>query len=186
MSQSSPTLIEETRAAAQGAWRLLIGRRDAPGYFYVGLPGLVSSFIALVLSMAIALGISALTRSGSGPLSSFDLLIGNAILYGALTGAAWITLRFTGKADRFVPYLVVDNWINALLSALLAVLGLVGVSGDVVLFAAVVAGLAAKINNARLVVGMGIGQIVLLFVGQIIGALIGLVILGAMVGPALT
>lgn len=185
MSQSNPTLIEETRAAAQGAWRLLIGRRDAPGYFYLGLTGLVSSFIALVVAMAIALAASALGRTAAGPLSSFDLLMGNAVLYATLCGAAWITLRLTGKGDRFVPYLVVDNWINALLSTVLAVVGLIGVGADIVLFAAIVAGLAAKINNARLIIGMRIGQIALLFAGQIIGALVGLILLGLMIGPAL-
>ena len=45
MSQQQPSLYEETRSALAGSWRLVAGRRDAPGYFFTDLRGLASSFI---------------------------------------------------------------------------------------------------------------------------------------------
>lgn len=178
MSAHNPTFAEETINAAQGGWRLLIGRRDAPQYFLEDTRALVSSFIALLISIAITLAASALMRPTGGELTSFVLVFTNAVLYAALVGASWVVLRFAGKADRFVAFLTVDNWLNALISVVLALIGLFGVGSDVVLLAAVVAGLAARINNARLVVGLKAGQIVLLMIGQAVGVMVGLSVLG--------
>ncbi|WP_196259935.1 hypothetical protein [Pelagibacterium limicola] len=180
MSAIPPTFQQEAANAAQGAWRLLIGRRDAPGYFEIDLRGLVSSFIALMVSIAITLGAAALTRTGAG-ITSLVLVFTNVVLYAALVAASWAVLRALGKSDKFVPFLTVDNWLNAFISIILALAGLVGLSGEVVMFVAIVAGLAARINNARLVVGLNVGQIVMLMIAQVVGVVLGLGILGLFV-----
>ncbi|WP_157970022.1 hypothetical protein [Pelagibacterium sediminicola] len=177
MSATPPSLQQETFHAAQGAWRLLIGRRDAPGYFDTSLRGLVSSFIALFASIAITLGAAALSQTGTG-VSSFALVVTNAVLYAALVAASWVVLQAVGKREKFVPFLAVDNWLNAFISIVLALVGLMGLSGEMVMFAAIVAGLAARINNARLVAELSVGQIVMLMVAQVIGVFIGLAVLG--------
>lgn len=177
MSTPPPSLQQETAYAAQGSWRLLIGRRDAPGFFVTDLRGLVSSFIALLVSIAITLGAASL-GPGQAQVSSFALIFTNAVLYGALVAASWAVLRMVGKGDRFIAFLTVDNWLNAFISAVLTLAGLVGFSGEVVMVVAVVAGLVARINNARLVVGLNLGQIVMLMIAQVVGVVIGLGILG--------
>lgn len=178
MSQTPPSFQQEAINAAQGSWRLLIGRRDAPGFFETDQRGLVSSFIALFISIAVTLGTAALMRSGSSEVTSFSLIFTNVVLYAALVAASWVVLRVMGKTDRFVPFLAVDNWLNAFISIVLALAGLLGLTGETVMFAAIVAGLAARINNARLVVGLNFGQIVMLMVAQVVGVVIGLGVLG--------
>lgn len=185
MSAQPLSFAQEATYAANGSWRLLIGRREAPGYFSKDMRGLVSSFIALLLSVAVTLVFNAFVAPPETTLTSFDLFFSNAVLYLVLTGASWVALRILDVADKFVAYLSVDNWVNAILSVVLAVLGLVNPAGDIVLFLALVAGLAARINNARLVVGLRAGGIVVLMVGQAIGVLIGLMMVGAILGPAL-
>lgn len=180
MSVPPPSLQQETIDAAQGSWRVLIGRRDAPGYFDTGLRGLVSSFIALLASIAITLGAAALTRTDAG-VSSLSLVVTNAVLYAALVAASWAVLRAVGKSEKFIPFLAVDNWLNAFISIILALAGLVGLSGEMVMFAAIVAGLAARINNARLIAELNVGQIVMLMIAQVIGVFIGLGVLGVFI-----
>lgn len=185
MSAQNPSFAQEVISAADGSWRLLIGRREAPGYFTTDLRGLVSSFLALLVVVAITLVLNALTAPADFPLTSFDIFSSNALLYLAMTGASWVALKFLGKQDMFIPYLAVDNWINAVLQIALALLGLINPQGDFVLLIALVAGLAARINNARLVVGLKAGGIVILIIAQMIGILIGLMFVGSILGPAL-
>lgn len=184
MAQPLPTFAQELTLAVQGSWRLLIGRRDVGQYYAEDLRGLATSFIALIGSVVITFAMSAMLNAGAPTeISSFSLLVQNALLYGGITLASWVVLRLTSKTDRFVPYLVVENWINAILSVLLAILALVTRSGELVVFVALIAGLVARINNARLIVGLGIAQIVMLIIVQSIGLMIALLIAGAIFGP---
>lgn len=177
MSATQPTFQQEALIAADGSWRLLIGRRDAPAYFDTGLRGLISSFIALLASIGLTLATTALVRTGGG-ITSFALVFTNAVLYAALVAASWAVLGVLRKSDKFVPFIAVDNWLNAYISIVLALVGLVGVGGDVVMFAAVVAGLAARINNARLIAELNVSQIIFLMVAQVVGVVVGLGVLG--------
>lgn len=183
---SQPTIAEETKAAINGSWRLLIGRRDAGQYFSEDLRGLATSFIALILSVVITFGMSAILGPAEQQISSFPLLVQNALLYLGITGASWAVLRVTGKQDRFVPYLVVENWINAVLSVVLAVMALVTRSGELVVFVALIAGLVARINNARIIVGLSVGQIVMLIVAQTVGLMLALGMVGILYGTGVS
>jgi len=54
LPQSSPTFVEEALDAARGAWALVLGRQDAANYFDFSQRGLIGSFIALVLAIAVS------------------------------------------------------------------------------------------------------------------------------------
>lgn len=183
MSQAQPTLLEETRSAFAGTWRLIVGRRDAPGYFFTDMRGLASSFIALLVSVAVTFLITALVAPAGSGISTFAALVQNALLYAGIMSASWVVLRLTGLTERFMAFVTVENWVNALVSIALAVVALVTVSAELILLLAVVIGFLARINNARLVVGMKAGQIVMLIVVQTIGMLIALLAVGALYGP---
>lgn len=186
MSQPQPTLIEETRSAVVGSWRLIIGRRDAPGYFFTDLRGLASSFIALLASLVVTFLFSALITPAGAGISTFAALVQNALLYLGIMSASWVVLRLTGLSEKFVAFVTVENWVNAIVSVILAVVALITFSTELILILAVVIGFLARINNARLVVGMKAGQIVMLIVVQTIGMMIALLAVGALYGPAPT
>ncbi|HCO53549.1 MAG TPA: hypothetical protein DIT93_00845, partial [Pelagibacterium sp.] len=77
----------------------------------------------------------------------------------------------------------VENWVNAIVSIVLAFVALVTVSAELILVLAVIVGFLARINNARLVVGMTVVQIIMLIVVQTIGMFIALVAVGLLYGP---
>ncbi|RDE10038.1 hypothetical protein [Pelagibacterium lacus] len=183
MTTAQPTLMEETRAAIVGSWRLILGRRDAPGYFFTDLRGLASSFVALLVSVVVTFAMSAIIAPGGTGGSTFAALIQNALLYGGIMGSSWVVLRLTGLSDRFVAFVTVENWVNAIVSLILAVVAMVTLSAELILLLAVVIGFLARINNARLVVGMKAGQIVMLIVVQTIGMLIALLAVGVLFAP---
>lgn len=183
MTQSQPTLSEETRSAIVGSWRLVIGRRDAPSYFSTDMRGLASSFVALLVSVLVTFLISALVAPAGAGGSTFVALVQNALLYAGIMGASWVVLRLTNLTDKFVAFVTVENWVNAIVSIILALVALVTLSAELILVLAVVIGFLARINNARLVVGMKAGQIVMLIVVQTIGMMIALLAVGMLYGP---
>lgn len=183
MSQAQPTLLEETRSAFGGTWRLIIGRRDAPGYFFTDMRGLASSFVALLVSVVVTFLISALVAPAGSGISTFAALVQNALLYGGIMSASWVVLRLTGLTEKFTAFVTVENWVNAIVSIVLAFVALVTVSAELILVLAVIVGFLARINNARLVVGMTVFQIIMLIVVQTIGMFIALVAVGLLYGP---
>lgn len=184
MSQPQPTLLEETRSALVGSGRLIIGRRDAPGYFFTDLRGLASSFIALFVSLAVTFAFSAMIAPEGAGGSTFSALVQNGLLYAGIMGASWVVFRLTGFSEKFIAFVTVENWVNAVVSVLLAVVALLTLSAELILIIAVVVGFLARINNARLVVGMKAGQIVMLIIVQTIGMMIALLAVGMIFGPA--
>lgn len=185
MSNPQPDFLQETRSAIVGSLRLIAGRRDAPGYFFTDLRGLASSFIALLVSVAVTFVFSALVAPEGAGGSTFAALIQNALLYAGIMGGSWVVLRLTGLSEKFVAFVTVENWVNAIVSVVLAVVALVTLSAELILILAVVIGFLARINNARLVVGMKAGQIVMLIVVQTIGMMIALLVVGAVFGTGI-
>lgn len=174
MNQATPTFQQETQSALQGGLRLLMGKRDAAQFFYFDRRGLVSSFIALVVTIGISLALSAFSHDSEMVVSSFNLLFTNVALYGVLTLVTFIVLTAFGKQDRFIPYLVVDNWLNAIMSFGLAFIGLMDTSGQITLFLALILGLIVRVNNARLIVELKIWQIVVLMLAQGVGVMLAM------------
>src|SRR5690606_1327353 len=154
VSQPVPTLLEETRAALAGSWRLVAGRRDAPGYFSTDMRGLVSSFIALLISVAITFLASGVVAPAGAEISTFAALLQNALSYAGIMAPTWVIFNLLGFAGRFVAFVTVENWLTAFVN--LAVTGAALFSGNtlltVIVAAAGVITLVARINNGRLVV----------------------------------
>lgn len=182
MSANRPSFIEELAAAAMGTSCILFGRRDAASYFALDLRGLAGSFIALLLAVTINLVLTALiVQDPNGP-TSFETLIGNVALYGMQIAATWVVLRWIGKGDYFTAYLTVDNWVTFFLSTILAVLGLIGLGGEMGLILAGIVTIVAKVNIARIVLELRAMHIVLLIVGQTVGGFLGLMLVGVLLG----
>lgn len=171
------TITEETIAAARGVLALLIGDKRAAGYFDFSQRGLVGSFIG-VLALT-GLGAVAASWMGAENSSVFRSVTTNVILYAAQIGMTAIVLNQLKRPDGFVPYLVADNW--AMFWASLFTLGLSLIGLDpMLLMATALVGIWLQISIARTIVTLAPGQIVMLFIAQMAGVLMGLLIILAM------
>lgn len=188
MPQSLPTFLEEARNAARGAWALIMGRADAARYFDFTLRGLVGSFIALVLAVAVSVfgpqvfGVS----SASGAAAGMTLL--SVLLFTLQIGAAYFVLQMMGRLDGFMPYLVADNWVNFYVS-LIGALSIVLLGGsDIMLLVVGVISIIVEINIARRIVTLAPVQIAIFIIAQVAAQFVGLMVLGGIIlrtmGPA--
>lgn len=175
------TYIEEVSEAAKGCVAILRGDRDAPEYFDLTLHGLVGSLIALVVAMAVQAQIpvdssdegAVLSPLGQIMLVSAVVLVWAAVLY--------FFLRFTGRLDRFVPFLVVYNWGNVFAAAIWLVLALVGFAN---LFMTILIGVVTIyffVRAAMLIMDLSLGLIAGLFVAELMAFTLALALLGALV-----
>ena len=185
MPQSSPTFVAEAIDAARGAWALVIGRQDAARYFDFSMRGVVTSFIALVLAVAVSvfgpqlLGVP----SPAGAAAGMTLL--SAVLFALQIGAAYIVLNMLGRLDGFMPYLVADNWVNFYVS-LVGALSIVLLGGsDIMLLVVGLISIIVEINIARRILTLAPMQIVFFIVAQIVAQFVGLLILGGLVLQAM-
>ena len=176
MPESNTTIVEETRAAARGLLALITGDRGASRFFNFTQAGLVTSFIAVLAVTALTLVATA--ALGQGHI--FASLVQTVILYAAVLGTSAIYLRQIGRRDALVPYVVTINWANAILSLVMLVALLLGLSFLSILF--LVIGLVVTINIARLVMTLKPLQIVLLIIAQAVG-LVAAVLLLALIFP---
>jgi hypothetical protein len=171
------TFLDEARAAARGVFALVTGDRGASRYFSFTQLGLVSSFIAVLAITAVELIVTMALGSGG----VFTSLVQTAIAYAAVLGASALYLRQIARYDALVPFVVTINWSNAILTVVLLVTVLIGLSflGIVVL----IAGLIVSINIARLVMTLKPVQIVLLILSQAAGLLIALLVIVLLFPP---
>ena len=185
MPQPTPTFLEEALAAARGAWALVLGRPDAARHFDFSLRGVLGSFIALVLAVAVSvfgpqlLGVP----SPNGAAAGMTLL--SALLFALQIGAAYVVLHMLGRLDGFLPYLVADNWVNFYVS-LIGALSIVLLGGsDVLLLAVGLISIIVEINIARRIVTLAPMQIAIFIVAQVAAQLVGLLILGGVILQAM-
>ncbi|WP_423069233.1 hypothetical protein [Devosia sp. CN2-171] len=176
MPESNTTIVEETQAAARGLLALLTGDRSAAGYFKFTQAGLVTSFIAVLVVTAAELVATALLGAGH----IFSSLMQTALVYAAVLGTSALYLRQIGRWDALVPFIVAVNWANAILSAVMLVTVLMGLTFLGFLF--LIVGVVVSINIARLVMTLKPMQIVLLIIAQAVG-LIAAVLLLVMLFP---
>jgi hypothetical protein len=174
--ESNTTIVEETQAAARGLLALLTGDRSAAGYFKFTQAGLVTSFIAVLVVTAAELVATALLGAGH----IFSSLMQTALVYAAVLGTSALYLRQIGRWDALVPFIVAVNWANAILSAVMLVTVLMGLTFLGFLF--LIVGVVVSINIARLVMTLKPMQIVLLIIAQAVG-LIAAVLLLVMLFP---
>ena len=183
----SKTFVEEMIEAGKGSFLLLIGRRNAGEYFDLGLRGLAGSFIALLLATTFTAYLPGIMGQNIGatgevitaPAASQALFM-SLILFGMQTGFGALALRQFGRIDGLMPYLVADNWATFFAAILFASLLAFNVNSDLVILSMGAIVLVSEINISRLIVTLKPIQIAMFIVAQLVGALIGLMILGSL------
>lgn len=178
MPQGNTSLVEEARAAVRGLLALLTGDRGAPRYFSFSRIGLVGSFIALLVVTAIELVVTAALGAGG----MFGALVQQVVIYGAVVGASALYLRQIGRWDALVPFVVTLNWSNAILSLVMLVTVLLGLTFLSFIF--LIAGIVLSINIGRLVMTLRPMQIVLLIIAQAVGLVAAIVVLIMLFPPS--
>lgn len=161
-----------------------MGRREAASFFDFSQRGLVGSFIAALVAVALA---------GFGPMlaglplpqgAATQSIIINAVLFAAQAVTAFFALRQMGRQDGFTPYLVASNWVT-LASALMSVLAaLLGPAGMVVILVLAVFAILTFVNIGRFIVTLKPMQIGLLFLSQVVGVFVAFGVIAVLMGPA--
>ncbi len=172
------TIIDEMTASARGVVALLIGDKRAVGYFDFSQRGLAGSFIVMLFLVGFQAGMSMLVGGSPPSLSVYREVTILVAGVGSSMAATAMFLRQIGRLDRFAPYLTAHNWATFFMVVTATVLLLIGFPPSIILLALFAGGLTAHINIGRLLVELSPLQIFVLFVVQVIGVLIGLVVYG--------
>lgn len=195
MAQPTTTFLDELVAAARGCLALVIGNRQAATFFDFRQTGLVGSFIALVIGLAVqAFGPQLLgTPSPSGVASAVVIL--GALVVGIQFGVAYAVLRQFGRGDGFVPFVVVQNWATMFQGILaVAMIAIFGepiamepggemarlTTGSIPFVALGIAALAISINTARLILTLRPLHVALFVIAQLTTAFVMQPLLGAL------
>jgi hypothetical protein len=174
-----PNLIEEMMAAGRGVFGLLIGERQAPGYFDLGLRGLAGSFIAFLTMLAVLSYLPILLGAHSKGDPPIGLqIIEFAFIFALQIGFATLALRQIKRGDGLVPYLVALNWSSFFLSLVVVAIYAAGVGGMFVVVIAALVALVLQVNVLRLVVTLAPLQIAMVLVAQVIGFVVALMLIG--------
>lgn len=118
MAQPTTTFLDEFIGAVRGSIALLVGNRQASSYFDFRQRGLVGSFIALVLSLAIQAFGPQLIGIPTPRGIAMGVVILGVLVMASQYGIARLVLRQLGRADGFIPFVVVQNWATLLQSGL--------------------------------------------------------------------
>lgn len=175
------TLFEEMIAAGRGVLALLIGRRNAGDYFDLTLRGLAGSFVAFIVATTVNAYLPGIMGLPGGGLHAWQALLMAAVLYTLQIGFSALVLRQIKRLDGLVPYLVADNWASFFITIITILLALSGLNGDVALVVIAILVIVVEINVARLIVTLTPLQIVMFLLAQMIGVLIGLMLVGMVV-----
>ena len=173
------TFLEELLAAARGAAAIVAGDRRAASYFDFSLRGLAGSFIAFLAATTFSAFLPVILGEGDAQLSAGHLLVFAGGIFASQVGFSALLLRQINRLDGFVPYVVADNWATFFLTVLSSIFALFGISGDFVLVVLALLVLVIEINIARLIVTLSPWQIAMFIVAQLVGATLGLFVLGA-------
>ena len=186
MAQKSSTFLDELVNAARGCFALLTGNRQAVTWFDFSQRGLVGSLIAFVIASALGAFGSQLFGMPSAPGVATQALIQGALLFVIQVGVSYLVLRWMGRLDGFLPFLVADNWATFFTSILALGLVMFGGPADVVVVAIGIMVIIVEINIARLIVTLAPGQIAIFIGAQLIVSVLALLLLGGMVPAAPT
>jgi hypothetical protein len=177
------TFLEELMAAGRGVIALIMGNRQAPSFFDATQRGLVTSFIALLLAVALRAFVPILVSPAHD--SALSSVAQYAILFVAQLGFTVIALSQMKRMDALVPYLIADNWVTFFLTLILAAFAAAGVGGDdatadgiMIVFAIIL--IIIEVNIGRLVMGLSPLQIAMLIVAQIVGLLIAVAVISTL------
>jgi len=122
LAKATTTFLDEFLSAARGCLALVIGNRQASSFFDFRQVGLVGSFIAILVGMAVQAFVPQLFGIGAGApagAAAGAIMVGGVAL-GMQYGVAYLVLRLLGRGDGFVPFVVVQNWVT-LFQSILAV-----------------------------------------------------------------
>lgn len=196
MAQPTTTFLDELMAAARGCVLLLVGNRTAPTFFDFSQRGLVGSFIALVLGLAVqAFGPQLLGVATPSGVAGSAIILG-AVIVAVQFGVAYAVLRQLGRVDGFVPFVVVQNWASLVQAVLIvAIIAIFGqplefnataevaelTSGTIPFIMMGVAALVISINIARLVLTLRPLHVALFVIAQLATAFLIQPILGALI-----
>ncbi|KKC38212.1 hypothetical protein WH87_11510 [Devosia epidermidihirudinis] len=196
MANTTTSFLDEFVSAARGCFALLVGNRQASSYFDFRQTGLVGSFIALMIGLAVqAFGPQLLGHPSPKGIAS-GLLILSALVLAVQFGAAWLVLRWMGRSDGFVPFIVAQNWV-ALFQSILAVAIIVFIgepfviapgsevaqltSASIPYIVLGIAALVVSVNIARLILTLRPRHVAAFVIAQLLTALFLQPILAALV-----
>jgi hypothetical protein len=120
LAQPSPTFIDEAFNALRGTVALVVGNRQASSYFDFRNAGLIGSFIAVLVGMAVQAFAPPLLSPGIPSGAAAGAIMLGFVMLGVQFLVAYLVLRLLGRADGFIPFVVVQNWVT-LFQSLLAV-----------------------------------------------------------------
>lgn len=187
MAQPTTTFLDELLAAARGCALLLIGNRQASSHFDFSQRGMVGSFIALVVAVAVQAFGPQLLGVPTPPGVSGGAVVLAGLIAAVQFGVAFIVLRQLGRVDGFVPFVVVQNWAT-MFQAILAV-GIIAIFGQPIQFDAAaemaqltsgsipfvmlgIAALVISINIARLILTLRPLHVALFVIAQLVTAFV--------------
>ena len=179
MPDRPTTIIEELAAAARGVVAIVRGDKKAANYFDFSQRGLAGSFIAFLVITVFSAYLPVLTGQADAQIPTSRLLLMAAFLYAVQVGFSALVLRQINRLDGLVPYLVADNWATFFVTAASSIVGIFGPAGDFGLVVAALLVLVIEINIARLIVTLSRWQIAMFLVAQVVGVLIGLMVIGS-------
>lgn len=182
MAKPTTTFLDETIAAARGCVALLIGNRQAAGWFDFSQRGLIGSLIAVLVGILIAAYGPLLIGVQMPPGAATQSVMINLALFAGQAVTAFLALRQMGRQDGFVPYLVASNWVTLASSLLLLLSILFGPIGIALLVLVLFLALASFINIGRFIVTLTGLQIGLLFLSQAVGVFLVATIAAVMFG----
>jgi len=181
LAQPTTTFLPEALSALRGCIALLLGRRDAPGYFDLSLRGFVGSLAAVLLAITLTGFAPRLLGMNLPAGAATQSVIVNVVLFLAQAGTSYLALRQMGRQDGFMPFLTASNWVT-LFSAILVVLSSITPLGGLVVIGVMVMAIVTFINIGRLVVTLTGWQIGILFIAQTVGVFIAVGLMMALFG----
>lgn len=174
------SLQGEVASAARGVLALLVGNRQAPGYFDLSQRGLVGSFIALLVATGLNAMLPLLLGLPGAQGSVFRSVATVAVLLAFQIGFSAIVLRQLKRLDGLGPYLVADNWATFYVTLVTMLLGVIGVGGGYLVLPLAIIVIVIEVNIGRLIVTLAPLQIAMFLVARLVGVSIGLLLVGGL------
>jgi hypothetical protein len=171
------TIIEELVAAGRGVFALLVGDKQAGGWFDFSQRGLYGSFIALLVVTAISACLP-IAMGENAPGDIARSVIGDALLFAFLAVFATIVLGQLKRVEALSPYLVAFNWAWFFLTLILSLVVAAGFDSDFALIVLAILVIVIEVNIARLIMTLSPLQVAIFMVAQLVGVLIGLAFIG--------
>lgn len=164
------TFLGEAIAAGYGVFGLVVGDREVRRNFNVSRPGLLGSFVALLLVVGFLCALPMLFE-----LKGFALrgLASMGLTFALQMGCAAIALWQAKRLDGFISFVIADNWASFYVTIVALAIGFTGVPGGVVSVGLDILTLVLAMNIARLLIGLTGWQIAIFVIAQLCSHLAG-------------